>query len=290
MSARGSAAMTALRISWSRASDGKWVTTDVPSSCTPCDPDSKSAAITPSRLESGVIRSEIHVTDSEAPLFVLTATEDYLPGAVGGQADGCGLQQSKRFRSRAEGFLQFRPQAFRPALGNFLNFAQSPKQCRLFVRVGVGRPQLQPHVQISSRARVDPRQSPSAQIEYLPALGSTGYLQGHRPADHRHFDIGAEGELWIRDQHFGVEILAVALESWIFLHLEHHEDVSSRSTPWSDIAHGAHGHVLTRRYAGRNAHRDLLFSSNAPLAPALLARRSNDRPFAGARRAWRDAY
>src|ERR1700730_6587399 len=96
MSARGSAVITAMRISWSRASDGKCVTTDEPSSCIPCDPDSKSAAITPSRLEAGVIRSAIHVTTGRVVLHAyLTATEHYRPGAVGGPAGGCGLQPSR---------------------------------------------------------------------------------------------------------------------------------------------------------------------------------------------------
>src|ERR1700682_1319789 len=93
MSARGSAVITASRMSSVRASDGKWVTTDVPSSCTPCDPDSKSAAITPPRLDSGVIRSEIQLTPRPTPpVASLTATEDYPPGAVGEQAGGCGLE------------------------------------------------------------------------------------------------------------------------------------------------------------------------------------------------------
>src|ERR1700704_2727563 len=98
MSARGSAVITASQMSSIRASEGKWVTTDVPSSWTPCDPDSKSAAITPSRLDSGVIRSEIQLTDSDGPLSAsLTATEDYRPGAVGEQAGGCGLPPLELF-------------------------------------------------------------------------------------------------------------------------------------------------------------------------------------------------
>src|ERR1700682_3411438 len=103
MSARGSAVITASRMSSIRASDGKCVTTDVPSSCTPCDPDSKSAVITPSRLDSGVIRSEIHLTGGTVHLLAsVTATEDYRPGAVGEQACGCALQPSAEVGSSAE--------------------------------------------------------------------------------------------------------------------------------------------------------------------------------------------
>src|ERR1700682_5472132 len=210
MSARGSAVITASRMSSIRASDGKCVTTDVPSSCTPCEPDSKSAAITPSRLESGVIRSEIQLTIGRALLRArITAAEDY--------------------RSRAQRLFQLRPQAFRPALGNLLNFGQSPNQRRLFVGVGVGGPHLQSHVQVSGRARVDPRQTPSAKIEHLTALSSTRYLQSHGATAHRHFNVRAERKLRIRHKHLSVKIFAVALEAWIFLHLEHDEDVPRRA-------------------------------------------------------------
>ena len=39
----------------------KWVSTLPPSSCTPCEPKSKSAAITPSRFDCGVMRSAIQL-------------------------------------------------------------------------------------------------------------------------------------------------------------------------------------------------------------------------------------
>ena len=54
------------------------------------------------------------------------------------------------------------------------------------------------------------------------------------------------------------------------------------------VADAAQRHVLARRDAGRNLHRDFVIAAHATFAATLLARRLDDAPFAVAGRARRD--
>jgi len=115
-------------------------------------------------------------------------------------------------------------------------------------------------------------------------------VQGDGAGDHRHIDVRPQRQLWVGNQYLSVEILTVALEARIFLDLEHDDDVAARTTTGTDVADTAHRHVLTSRDSSGDSHLNLLFSARPSLAPAFLARRGDDGPFAGTGRARRNTH
>src|SRR5207237_7025421 len=173
---------------------------------------------------------------------------------------------------------------------NGLHFREAVDERLLFLRQVVGRPELESHMQISGRARVDPRQSATTKVEDLTALCSRRHLKTHAPGDHRHIDVGSERQLRIRHQHLGIKIFTLALETRIFLDLEHHQDVATRTTARADVADSAHRHVLTGGHSGGNPHHYLLLAAQPSLASALFAGSGDDGSLSGATRARRDAY
>src|SRR6185503_1700543 len=239
MSAPGSAAITAFRISSRCASARKCVTTVAPSSWIPCEPASNSAAITPSRLESGVTRSATQ----------LTRCAPSLPRVP------CWLC--------AQRFFELGPESLRPRRGHLLKVAKAAKEYRLLVGKALRRPELQSHVEVAHRARVDPRQAATAQIEDLSALGPSRYLKRYSAGDHLHVDVRAQRKLRVSDENLGVEIFAITLEALILFHLEHDEDVAARAATRTNVADAAHRHVLAGRDASRNPHQYLLLAAHS---------------------------
>src|SRR4051812_32427471 len=134
-------------------------------------------------------------------------------------------------------------------------------------------------MEITGGARVDAGQAPTAKVEDLAALSPRWDLQRYRAAHHRHIDVGAERELRVGHKNFGVEVLAVALEPRVLFHLEHDEDVTTRTATRTHVADPAHRHVLASSDARGNPHSDLLLAANASLASAFLARRGDDGAF-----------
>src|SRR5204862_5296439 len=139
-------------------------------------------------------------------------------------------------------------------------------------------------------AGIYPRQAPASYFENLSARSTGRNLQRHNASYHRHVNVGTERELRVSDDNLRVEILTVPLEARIFLDLEHHQNVPTRTTTRTDVPHTAHRHVLTGGDAGGNPHEDLLLTADASFAATLLARLGDDGAFTSTVRAGRDAY
>ena len=99
-----------------------------------------------------------------------------------------------------------------------------------------------------------------------------------------------EHELRVGDEHLAVEILAVALEARIFLDLEDDEDVAASDRRAVRRCRHRASSCTDRSRRRRGFAPESVFSlRDASFAPALLARRGDDGPFARARRTRRDA-
>src|SRR5690242_9069501 len=139
----------------------------------------------------------------------------------------------------------------------------------LLVRQRLRRPHLHAYLHVTRAARVHTGQPASANMEYLSALRAGGHTQCERPRHERDIDVRAEHQLWIRDEHLGEEIRTVALEARVLLDVEHHEDVAARSAARTHAPHPPQRHVLSRRYAGRDLHRNGVLAANASFAATL---------------------
>src|SRR5689334_19045268 len=108
-------------------------------------------------------------------------------------------------------------------------------------------------------------------MKYVSALRSRRH--GHREVTRysRHTHLAAEHELWIRHQHFGVEILAVPLEARIVGDLEEHMDVTARTAARARIADAAQRHVLACGNASGNLHGHVALTAQTSFAAAFLA-------------------
>ena len=108
-----------------------------------------------------------------------------------------------------------------------------------------------------------------------PLCVPAGTLSDDAAGDRRARSTSApKHELRVRDEHFGVEILAVALEARIVRDFEDHVDVAARTAARARVADAAQRHVLTRRDAGGNLHANLPVAAHASFATTLLARRA----------------
>ena len=145
-------------------------------------------------------------------------------------------------------------------------------------------------MQVAHATRVHARQSLSAHHEHLATLRALRNRQRQRASDTRHIDISAEYGLRIREQHFAIEIFAVALEAFIFDHFEDDDDITARTAAHPGIPHAAQMHVLPRRDAGRNLDLDVVLAALTPFSAARLTGRGNHHPFATARGTGRDAH
>src|SRR5687768_554007 len=125
-------------------------------------------------------------------------------------------------------------------------------------------------------------------MEHLATLGARRNAQDDRAGHRRHVCIGAHHQLRVGDEYLGVEILPVALETWVVGHLEHDVDVASYAAPRARVPDAAEGHVLPGCDAGRHTHHDLALTSHATIPPALLARMLDHGSLAFARRARRN--
>src|SRR5690606_21671357 len=94
----------------------------------------------------------------------------------------------------------------------------------------------------------------------------------------------------VRHQHLGVQVLAVTLEPFVFLHLEHHYNVPTRAAARAGVPHPAKRHVLTRGYSGRYLDGNLAIPTDPALAPALTARARDPCSLPGTGRARRNAH
>ena len=132
--------------------------------------------------------------------------------------------------SRAERFFHLRPEALAATVGRNtgLNSPSRATSCR---SSSVRRSGVQSCTR-TCRSPVPPaftRGKPRpAQMEQLPALRSGRNRHATVAGDSRHAELRAEHELRVRDEHFGVEILAVALEPRVIGNLEQHVDVAAR--------------------------------------------------------------
>src|SRR5919201_3056615 len=122
----------------------------------------------------------------------------------------------------------------------------------------------------------------------LTALRSRWHAQNDAARDGRHGDLRAQNKLRVGREHFGVQILAVALEPWILRDFEDHVDIPAPPTAHPGIAYTAERHVLTGGNAGRNVNLDLTIRAYATVASTLLARRRDHCALAFARRTRRN--
>src|SRR6185437_5155174 len=182
--ASGSASCTVLTTLAVSNSGGKCVTSESPSSCTPCEPAANSALITASRSAHRSTRTARH------SLLTLRAIPNLGPES-----------------------------ALAPRWRNGTDFVQATEQRGLFVVHHIRSPELQPHVQIACARCIDARKPAAAQVHYLPALRSGRNPQSDRRRDRGNLDVRAERKLRIRDENLGEQILSVALEALVLIDL-----------------------------------------------------------------------
>ena len=117
-------------------------------------------------------------------------------------------------------------------------------------------------------------------MEDVTALRAGWHRHRRVPSDCRYAQLRAERELRIGHQHFGVEVLAVALEPRIVGDLEQDVYVAARSAARARVADAAQRHVLPGRDSRRDLDAQLMLAAYPSLAAAVLARRLHDPAFA----------
>jgi hypothetical protein len=132
---------------------------------------------------------------------------------------------------------------------------------------------LEANVKVAHARRIHSRKTTSSQMKNLTTFRSRGNVKSNARRNSRNFDIGAKDQLRIRDEHFAIQVFAVALETRILFNLEYNQNVAATTAARTDVARASHGHVLTGRHTGRNMNLDLLVLSNATFSATLPARR-----------------
>ena len=79
----------------------------------------------------------------------------------------------------------------------------------------------------------------------------------------RHLDVAAERERGEGHRHLAVEIVAVAPEERVVLHVDDDVEVAGRAAAGPGLAFAGQPHALSRGDAGRNAHGELAFLLHA---------------------------
>src|SRR6185503_15923987 len=115
-----------------------------------------------------------------------------------------------------------------------------------------------------------------AQLQQLARLATTRHLQRGRAAQDRHFDLGAQGQLWERQRDLAIEIGAVAGEERVLADAHAHAEIPGGPAvqPVVAGAPAAHGHAVVD--AGRNADRHEMLDLGAALTPAVTTRAGVD--------------
>src|SRR5690606_18253151 len=132
-----------------------------------------------------------------------------------------------------------------------LKLRKMGEKCALLLGYPLRCPELCPDVKVSHARPVHARQAATPKVEHLSALRGRRYTDRDRAVHGGRLHVPAKYQRGVRHQHLGVQVLAVTLEPFVFLHLEHHYNVPTRAAAWAGVPHPAKRHVLTRGYSSR---------------------------------------
>ena len=137
--------------------------------------------------------------------------------------------------------------------------------------------------QVAAAASGDVRHAASAQRGTTgPVSRALGTLNGSSPSSVGNPDLAAERERREVERHLAVEVVAVALEERMVLHVDDDVEVARRTARASGFAFAGQTQPLAGGDAGRNAHRELALLLHAAGALAGRARLRDDRSGAAA--------
>src|SRR5262249_6972817 len=125
----------------------------------------------------------------------------------------------------------------------------------------------------------------AAQPQRGAGLRSFGNLHRLLAVERRHLDLSAERHCREVDRDLAEEIVAVAAEELVLLHLNHHVQVSGRSAERTRFTFALQPQLLTGCNARRNLDRELSIARDPSRAAARLARLGDNLSCAAALRA-----
>ena len=114
-------------------------------------------------------------------------------------------------------------------------------------------------------------------LKRAPGCVPSGTLTSSSSVERRHADLAAERERREVDRHLAVEVVAVALEERVLLHVDDDVEVAGRAAGRAVLAFALEPQPLAGGDAGGNLDRDLALAADASRAAARLARLA-DRP------------
>src|SRR5690606_5131627 len=107
---------------------------------------------------------------------------------------------------------------------------------------------------------------------------------------HRYLELRTEDRLRVGDRQTIDQVRAITHETWVFLDLEHHQDIATGSPPHPGIPLTTDRDVTTSRDTGGDLDLNRLLAPLHPLATTTLARLLYPEPSAMTGRTGRDTH
>ena len=140
-------------------------------------------------------------------------------------------------------------------------------------------------VKVSVAAPVHVRHALAAQLEARAGLRAGGDVDVLAAVERRHLHAAAERERREADRHLAVEVVLLAMEERVLLHVDDDVEIAGRAAGRTVFAFAVQAEPLSRRDPGGNLHRQLALAADTSGAAARLARLGDRLAGAAARRA-----
>src|SRR4051794_16482088 len=131
-------------------------------------------------------------------------------------------------------------------------------------------------VQIAARAAIENRYALVPQLELRAVLRAFRNLQLVRLSEGGHFDLAAERGLSNVQRDGAVQVVFVALEEGVLLHLQEHIKIARRAAVPAGLAFAGEPQAVAIGDAGRNVYLELALRLAITLAATFGARIADD--------------